>query len=121
MNDTMTRDDLALLRFIADMRAAAGDPTGKLMQDELVAHIAELRRKVEEYESESRAITALRIKIGEQECWLPANAHGIVTEALALRERFEAAPMAFYSVDEKSELKRVRLVTVDATVDAEGR
>ena len=32
-----------LFALIADIRKAAGDPTGKLMQDELVAHIAGLR------------------------------------------------------------------------------
>lgn len=34
------RDEFTLLGLIADIRAAAGDPTGKLMQDELVRHIA---------------------------------------------------------------------------------
>ena len=34
------RDEFTLLGLIADIRAAAGDPTGKLMQDELVQHIA---------------------------------------------------------------------------------
>lgn len=34
-----THDELAgLLRLLADIRAAVGDPTGKLMQDELVEH-----------------------------------------------------------------------------------
>lgn len=33
----------SLLSLIADIRAAAGDPTGKLMQGELVAHIRGLR------------------------------------------------------------------------------
>lgn len=32
-----------LLNLIADIRKAAGDPTGKLMQDELVARIEALR------------------------------------------------------------------------------
>lgn len=35
--------DFALLGLLADIRKAAGDPTGKLMQDELVAHITSLR------------------------------------------------------------------------------
>lgn len=38
----MTIDQM-LVSFIADIRKAAGDPTGKLMQDELVAHIAALQ------------------------------------------------------------------------------
>jgi hypothetical protein len=32
-----------LLGLIADIRAAVGDPTGKLMQDELVEHCRKLR------------------------------------------------------------------------------
>ena len=34
----------AALRLIADIREAAGDPEGKLMQDELVARIREIRQ-----------------------------------------------------------------------------
>ena len=34
------RDEFTLLGLIADIRAAAGDPAGRLMQDELVQHIA---------------------------------------------------------------------------------
>ena len=41
--------DLALLSLIADIRKAAGDPTGKLMQSELVEHIAALRADAERY------------------------------------------------------------------------
>lgn len=37
-----------LLGLIADIRAAVGDPTGKLMQDELVAHCRSLRLTDEE-------------------------------------------------------------------------
>lgn len=35
-------DNAALLNLVADIRAAAGDPEGKLMQEDLVAHIAGL-------------------------------------------------------------------------------
>ena len=34
------REEFTLLGLIADIRAAAGDPSGRLMQDELVQHIA---------------------------------------------------------------------------------
>lgn len=34
----------ALLGLVADIRAAVGDPTGKLMQDELVAHCRKLAK-----------------------------------------------------------------------------
>lgn len=44
MKDTETT---GLLNLLADIRAAAGDPEGKLMQDELVAHIADLHAKAE--------------------------------------------------------------------------
>lgn len=37
---------IALLCLLADIRAAVGDPTGKLMQDELVAHCAEMLDRV---------------------------------------------------------------------------
>jgi hypothetical protein len=43
-------DDVALLNLIADIRAAAGDKDGKLMQDELVARIAGLRVDAERYQ-----------------------------------------------------------------------
>lgn len=33
----------SLLGLVADIRAAVGDPTGKLMQDELVEHCREMR------------------------------------------------------------------------------
>jgi len=35
-------ESTALLGLLADIRAAAGDPTGKLMQDELVARIEKM-------------------------------------------------------------------------------
>jgi hypothetical protein len=37
----------AALRFIADIREAAGDPEGKLMQNELVARIRRMRESLE--------------------------------------------------------------------------
>lgn len=47
-------ESTALLGLLADLRAAVGDPTGKLMQDELVEHCRKLahsadwnRRRVE--------------------------------------------------------------------------
>lgn len=44
--DAGSGDSTGLLRLVADIRAAVGDPTGKLMQDELVAHCAELLDRV---------------------------------------------------------------------------
>lgn len=58
------RDEFTLLGLIADIRAAAGDPTGKLMQDELVRHIAavvkerdDLRERMEGIAEQLRAGT----------------------------------------------------------------
>ena len=42
-------EDMALLSLLADIRKAAGDPMGKLMQSELVEHIAALRADAERY------------------------------------------------------------------------
>ena len=41
----------AALRLIADIREAAGDPEGKLMQDELVAKIRRMRKALEKIQA----------------------------------------------------------------------
>lgn len=41
----------SMLGLLANIRDAAGDPRGKLMQSELVDHIAELKRKADGIES----------------------------------------------------------------------
>ena len=46
------RDEFTLLGLIADIRAAAGDPTGKLMQDELVQHIAAVVKERDDLRAE---------------------------------------------------------------------
>ena len=58
------RDEFTLLGLIADIRAAAGDPAGRLMQDELVQHIAavvkerdDLRERMEGIAEQLRAGT----------------------------------------------------------------
>lgn len=38
-------DNYALLRLVGKIREAAGDPTGKMMQPELIAHIREMREE----------------------------------------------------------------------------
>ena len=38
----------SVLRLLADIRKAAGDPEGKLMQDELVARIRRMREGLKE-------------------------------------------------------------------------
>ena len=42
----MSDTEVALFHLLADIRAAAGDPEGKLMQDELVEHIRGLAGRV---------------------------------------------------------------------------
>ena len=58
------REEFTLLGLIADIRAAAGDPNGRLMQDELVQHIAavvkerdDLRERMEGIAEQLRAGT----------------------------------------------------------------
>jgi hypothetical protein len=58
-------DDMALLSLLADIRAAADDPTGKLMQDELVARIAGLRESVDRLDAEARQHFVQAMKNGE--------------------------------------------------------
>lgn len=43
----------SLLRLLADIRSAAGDQSGRLMQDELVEHIRNMRRDADAYSIES--------------------------------------------------------------------
>ena len=38
-----TDDTVLLLNLLADIRAAVGDPTGKLMQDDLIIHCRAIR------------------------------------------------------------------------------
>ena len=49
MDDQIHADNVALLKLLADIRCAAGDPEGRLMQDELVKHIADMRRDHDRY------------------------------------------------------------------------
>ena len=47
MSQPTENEEYSLLGLIADIRAAVGDPMGKLMQDELVEHCRRLREEVE--------------------------------------------------------------------------
>lgn len=49
----LREQNASLLRLIADIRAAAGDPNGRLMLDELVEHIRTMRRGADAYSIES--------------------------------------------------------------------
>ncbi len=41
--ERLREENASLYHLIADIRAAAGDPEGKLMQDDLVEHVREIR------------------------------------------------------------------------------
>lgn len=61
------KNEMTAINLIADIRAAVGDPKGKLMQDELVAHCAELKRKADLFDSDVKQRMAKRIeKWGEK-------------------------------------------------------
>ena len=57
------------------------------VRDDLRARVAML----EDDANEGRAITAMPIQIGDDLCYLPVNAHGIVTQALRHSEAMYAA------------------------------
>ena len=112
------RDEFTLLGLIADIRAAAGDPTGKLMQDELVQHIAavvkerdDLRERMEGIAEAIRAGTIPELEnvtgaedlaphvktlcdaLGAAESVATARGHtidGLRLEVADLRERLDA-------------------------------
>lgn len=50
----LNQDNKALLGLVLQIREAAGDPTGKLMQPELVAHICEMRAVLEQIRADLR-------------------------------------------------------------------
>ena len=57
------RDEFTVLGLIADIRAAAGDPTGRLMQDELVQHIAAVVKERDDLLERMEAI-AEQLRVG---------------------------------------------------------
>lgn len=58
-SNAVSVESTALLGLLADIRAAVGDPTGKLMQDELVEHCRKLR---EERDWMAHLLTTIRDK-----------------------------------------------------------
>ena len=74
----LRRENAAVYGLLADIRAAVGDPTGKLMQDELVAHCRALRLTDAEREAIKEACDEGR--------WYPKDYHHIHTMR-ALLER----------------------------------
>ncbi len=58
-----TEDTTTLLRLVADIRAAVGDPHGRLMQDELVARCLCLR-EVSDWVDEAQRVKATATKDG---------------------------------------------------------
>lgn len=53
------REEFTLLGLIADIRSAAGDPDGRLMQDELVQHIAGVVKERDLLKAENLALKTL--------------------------------------------------------------
>ena len=47
----MSADEYSLLGLLADIRAAAGDPQGRLMQPELVEHIRAMKARADEFDT----------------------------------------------------------------------
>ena len=82
---------LGALGLLADIRAAVGDPSGKLMQDELIAHCTGLRTEAMRAEGEY-----LRAYAAEAEAESLAEAlreardalEQLLAEATDLRERY---------------------------------
>ena len=72
--DAKLSEARALLGLLADIRAAVGDPTGKLMQDELVERCRKLRADNELL----RAANADTKRIAEQRNRMEAALKGIV-------------------------------------------
>lgn len=50
MIDKISKDTVYLLNLLSEIRAAAGDPEGNLMQDELVEHIEKLKNNSDKLE-----------------------------------------------------------------------
>ena len=44
----LREENASLYQLLADIRAAAGDDEGRLMQDELVVHVAKMRKELAE-------------------------------------------------------------------------
>lgn len=57
------RDEYSLLRVLADIREAAGDPEGRLMQDELVRRIAVFRDALSEIASTAGSLQSMDINL----------------------------------------------------------
>lgn len=54
----------SLLRLVAEIRSAIGDPTGRLMQDELIQRCGNLRER----EAKARKLIAVLIQLYEADC-----------------------------------------------------
>jgi len=87
-------DVLGVLGLLADIRAAVGDPTGKLMQDELVAHCTALRTEAMRAEGEYMRAYSAEEKASElAESLREARdaLEQLLAEASDLREVYSAA------------------------------
>ena len=62
-----------------------------ILMDEEIDRLRARVAMLEDDANEGRAITAMPIQIGDDLCYLPVNAHGIVTQALRHSEAMYAA------------------------------
>lgn len=58
---SLQEDVSSLLRLVGKIRVAAGDPNGKLMQPELIAHIAEMRNSFKKFCVDQQQKGCLRV------------------------------------------------------------
>ena len=77
--DALRAENAAVYGLLADIRAAVGDPKGKLMQDELIAHCRSLRITDEEREAIAEAVGAYNDNDDDEECArIAATLHGLL-------------------------------------------
>lgn len=71
MTDTkQATTDYYFLSLLADIRAAAGDPEGKLMQDELVEHITGMAQDAERYLVLKELFSPMSLDINGNHSWI---------------------------------------------------
>lgn len=71
-------------RLLADIRAAAGDPEGRLMQDELIKHIEQLHRDAEEARAVRRYFAGFGKEQHLQDLVQRLNGHSVMLGKIAV-------------------------------------
>ena len=99
------REEFTLLGLLADIRAAAGDPSGKLMQDELVQHIAGVVKERDLLKAENLA--QMSRVIAELQALRTSRANAI-NEADRLRAELATERQAREALQEQSDAVDVK-------------